>query len=560
MHKRRAISADAPSAGHVLGVIDPAADIASDVAANFYGEGSLVQVMDGGQKSLTKLFRDPVAWAALFALAKLALHFSFNGSYGYFRDELYYVACGEHLALGYPDHAPLIAFVTKLTRVLFGDSLFALRFFPAVAGAAKVFLTGLVAVELGGRRFAVAAACLCVVVAPGYLAIDNLLSMNAFESVFWTGAAYLAIRAVGRRDPRLWAWFGVVAGAGLMNKHSMIFFGVSVVAGLLLTRERRVLLDRWIWIGGALAFAIFLPNLVWQARNDWATIELLRNVQATGKNVVLAPHEFVWQQAFLLLPVTAPVWLAGVWYFLFDPQGKRFRFLGVAYLVALALMIAMKAKSYYLLPVYPYLFAGGAVLFERLRPKNFALRAAKFAYPAVVLACGLVVLPLALPILPVEKFLRYQEALGVAPPKSEVGHEGVLPQVYGDQFGWEEMVAKVAEVFNGLPPEERAKAAIFANNYGQAGAVDFFGPRHGLPKAVSPHQSYFMWGHRGHTGEVLIVLGDEREDAEDDCRSVEEAAEVNHPYSMREEKYRILVCRGLREPLPVLWPKLKHWN
>lgn len=516
--------------------------------------------MDGRSRSLTTAFQNPLAWAAVFALAKLALHFSFNGNYGYFRDELYYVACGEHLAFGYPDHAPLIAFVTKTARVLFGDSLFSLRLFPAVAGAAKVFLTGLIAVELGGRRFAVALACLCVLVAPAYLAIDNLLSMNAFESVFWTLAAYLAIRAARRQDSRLWLWFGVVAGAGLMNKHSMLFFGLSVVVGLLLTGERRVFLGKWIWAGGAAALLIFLPNLIWQAQNDWATIELLRNVGASGKNVVLAPHEFVWEQVFMLLPLSAPVWLGGVWFFLFDGRGKRFRFLGVAYVVALALMIALKAKSYYLIPIYPYLFAGGAVLIENVGAKSFAARAVKFAYPVIVLAGGLVTLPLALPVLSVENYLRYQETLGVSPPKAEVSHEGPLPQVYGDQFGWPEMTAKVAEVYHGLPPEERAKAAIFANNYGQAGAIDFFGARYGLPKAVSPHQSYFLWGHRGHTGEVLIVLGDEREDAEEHCRSVEESLEVNHPYSMNEEKYRILICRGLRRPLPELWQELKHWN
>jgi uncharacterized membrane protein len=345
-----------------------------------------------------------------------------------------------------------------------------------------------------------------------------------------------------------------------MNKHSMLVFGLAVVVGLLLTSERRSFFDKWIWIGGAAAFLIFLLNLIWQVQNDWATIELLRNVQATGKNVVLAPHEFIWQQIFILLPPTALVWLAGIWFFLFDKSGKQFRFLAVAYFVALALMIFFKAKSYYLLPIYPYLFAGGAVLIESLRTKNFALRFLKFAYPVVLLICGIIILPLALPVLSVENFLRYQETLGLAPPKTEVAHEGVLPQIYGDQFGWQEMTAKVAEVFNSLPPEERAKTAIFANNYGEAGAIDFFGGRYGLPKAISPHQSYFLWGHRGYTGEVMIILGDEREDAEKLCQSVEAAAEVNHPYSMNEEKYKILVCRGLREPLPEVWHKLKHWN
>ncbi len=250
--------------------------------------------MDGEPNTVARMFRNPIAWAVFFALVKLVLHFCFNGSYGYFRDELYYIACGEHLAFGYPDHAPLIAFVTKLTRTLFGDSLFALRFFPALAGAATVFLTGLLVIEFGGKRFAVVLACICVLVAPAYLAVDNFLSMNAFEPVFWMLCAYFAVLAVKRQDSRLWLWFGVAAGIGLMNKHSMLVFGLAVVVGLLLTSERRSFFDKWIWIGGAAAFLIFLLNLIWQVQNDWATIELLRNVQAIGKNVVLAPHEFIW--------------------------------------------------------------------------------------------------------------------------------------------------------------------------------------------------------------------------------------------------------------------------
>jgi hypothetical protein len=516
--------------------------------------------MDDGSNAAARIFRSPVALAAFIALVKLALHFSFNGGYGYFRDELYYIACGEHLAFGYPDHAPLIAFVTKLTRTLFGDSLFALRFFPALASAAKVFLTGLLVVEFGGRRFAVALACICVLVAPAYLAVDNLLSMNAFEPVFWTLCAYLAVLAITREDSRYWLWFGVVAGIGLMNKHSMLIFGLAMVGGLLLTSERRAFFDKWIWIGGAAAFLIFLPNLIWQVNNDWATVELLRNVQTTGKNVCLAPHEFVGHQILMLLPLSAPVWFAGIWFFMFDKNGRRFRFLGVAYLTTLALMIFLKAKSYYLLPIYPFLFAGGACLIESLTARNLALRVVKFAYPAILLIGGLITLPLALPVLSVENFLRYQEMLGIAPPKTEVSHEGVLPQIYGDQFGWEEMTAQVARVYHSLPLEEREKAAIFAGNYGEAGAIDFFGASFGMPKAVSPHQSYFLWGPRDYTGEVMILLGNEREFAERQCRTVEEAAEVNHPYSMNEEKYKILVCRGLSEPLPEMWRKLKHWN
>ncbi len=261
-----------------------------------------------------------------------------------------------------------------------------------------------------------------------------------------------------------------------------------------------------------------------------------------------------------LLPTTFPIWLVGIWYFLADRRGKRFRFLGIAYLVLLGLMIYLKAKDYYLIPVYPMLFAAGAVWWEQIAEKIRALRFIKYGLPILIIGLSLLVLPVVLPVLPVETLIRYQESIGFQPPKSEVGHEGVLQQVYGDQFGWQEMVAKVAEVYNDLPLEERAKAGIYASNYGEAGAIDFFGAQYSLPKAVSAHQSYFIWGHRGLSGEVLILLGSKKEDAERNCESVEEKTEVNNPYSMNEEKYKILLCRKTKKPLPEIWQSLKHWN
>jgi len=502
----------------------------------------------------------PIAIGACFAVFKLLLHFIFNSNYGYFRDELYFLACGEHLAWGYPDHAPMVAFVAKASRAFLGDSLFSIRFFPAMAGAAKIFLTALLVKEFGGKRFATFLACLCVLCAPTYLAIDNLLSMNALEPVFWILCVYFAVLAIKRENPRYWLWFGVFAGLGLMNKHSMLFFGFALIAGLLLTIERKAFLSKYFWLGGAIAFLIFLPNIVWQFQNDFATLELLRNVQKTGKNVVLSPFEFIVSQIMMLLPMTLPIWLAGIWYFLFDKNGRQFRFLGICYLLLLALMIFLKAKDYYLAPIYPMLFAAGAVWWQEITEKLRTLRFVRIALPVLIIGMAAFVLPIALPVLPVEKLIAYQEAIGFKPPKAEVSHEGVLQQIYGDQFGWQEMVEKVAGVYSSLPPDEREKAGIYASNYGEAGAIDFFGAKYNLPKAVSGHQSYFLWGHRGYTGEVLIVLGGKKEDAEKNCNSVEEKTEVNHPYSMAEEKYKILVCRRTKKPLPEIWQSLKHWN
>ncbi len=519
----------------------------------------------------------PLAIGAYFAVFKLLLHFVFNSNYGFFRDELYFIACGEHLAFGYPDHAPLAPFLAKITRTLFGDSLFALRLFPALAGAFKVFLTAVLVKEFGGKRFAAFLACLCVLCAPIYLAIDDLFSMNPFESVFWMLCVYFAVKALKGKasdesteiqnpkskiqNPSInWIPFGIFAGLGLMNKHSMIFFGLSLVVGLLLTKDRKVFLDKYFWLGGVIAFLIFLPNIIWQFQNDFATLELLQNVQKTGKNVVMSPLQFFVSQILGMFPTAFPVWLAGIWFFLADKNGKRFRFLGICYLVLLALMIYLKAKDYYLAPVYPMLFAAGAVWLEQLIERVRALRFIKYAPPVLIFFPAILVAPTLMPILPIETLVRYQETIGIKPPKSEVGHDSQLQQIFSEQLGWQEMVAQVADVYNNLPPEDRAKAGIFAGNYGEAGAIDFYGEKYGLPKAISPHQSYFLWGPRDYTGEVLILLGASKKTAEEKCNSVEEKTEVNFAYSESYEQYHILICRDTKKPLPEIWQSLKFWN
>jgi hypothetical protein len=455
----------------------------------------------------------------------------------------------------------MIGLLARLALAL-GGSLPVLRAFPAVAGAGLVVLTGLIAWRLGGGRFAQGLAALAAIVAPIYLGIDSLFSMNAFEPLFWMGAAYALIRIAQTGDSRLWLVVGALVGLGLMNKHSTVFFAVSVGAALLLTRLRRELRKPWPWLGAGLALLIFLPNVVWQVRHDFATLEDLRNVARSGKNVVLGPIEFVAQQVLLLHPVLFPLWLAGLVH-AFTARRGRYRVLGWTFVVFFVLLFALKAKNYYLAPIYPMLLAGGAVALEAglgRWPRTRGRLWPQAAVVAVMTIAGAVTAPLVLPLLPPERFVAYERALGFGPPKTEVAHRGPLPQIFGDQFGWPELVTEVARIYDALPPEERAKAVIFANNYGEAGAINLFGPKHGLPPAVSAHQTHFLWGPRGQTGEVAIVLQDDRESLERVCTSVEQAGEHFHAWGMAEENSPIFVCRGLDPPLPELWPRLKKWN
>ena len=498
--------------------------------------------------------------AFVCAAAKLLLFIYVGGRYGYFRDELYFLASTDHLAFGYPDHSPLSIWIGAFSKSIIGDSLHAIRFLPAMAGAAKIVLTGFIVKELGGKHLATLIACICVLAAPVYLSIDNLMGMNAYEPVFWMACVLSYMWAVKKENPSYWLMFGAFAGLGLMNKHSFFFFGFALAIGFLLTRDRKIYSKINIWIAAGLAFLLFLPNLVWQYQNDWATLELLRNVAETGKNIVNAPHEFFFQQILIHNPLSFPVWIAGLAFLLFGKKVRQFRALGFAYLITLGLMIYLAAKHYYLSPAYPMLFAAGGVFWEGFLSGKSIGRYALAAYALLVLVIGAIFAPLAVPIVAVQNVPAYAAAIGMPSTKTEVSHTGDLPQIFGDQFGWEEMVKQVGDVYQGLPDEDRKRAGIFGGNYGQAGAIDHFGGKYGLPKAISPHQSYFLWGPREYDGGVLIVLGTSVEDAEKYCGSVEKKTRVDHLYSMPYEKYDIIVCRDMKKPLRDIWPDLKNWR
>src|SRR6202142_6666 len=503
--------------------------------------------------------RDHATVAAL-SLGTFILHMLFNGRYGYFVDELYYLACSHHLDWGYVDQPPLIAVITWIERVTLGDSLHAIRFMPAVASGLLVMLTGAIARELGGRLYAQILACAAVIVAPLYLGLDNLLTMNAFEPLFWMGCALIAIKIMKGGSPKLWLLFGLLAGVGLENKHSMLFFGFGFLVGLLLTKERRFLRSPWLWLGGLLAVLIFLPNLIWEIHRGFPTIELLRNVQRSGRNVSRSPAGFLAQQVLVMHPVAAPLWLAGMWDFLRDAVGRKFRALGWTYLAILLCFLALHGRVYYLAPAYPMLFAAGSVEFERFADWwNHAW--IKPAYVAILLITGALLAPLTyFPMLPVEKYLAYAGALHFGPPRIENHRMGPLPQLYADMYGWQEMAEAVAGAYKKLSAEEKQHGAIFGQNYGQAGSIDFFGAKMGLPKAISGHQNYFYWGPRQYTGECMIAMDGQPDKLSKQFDSSEKVATVYHPYSMPYQHFDVYLCRRLHLPLAEAWPGLKHWN
>jgi hypothetical protein len=508
-----------------------------------------------------KAFFSGTALIIYLAVFKLLLHLSLNGYYGYQRDELYFIACGNRLALGYVDVGPLAMWLGRLSREVLGESLFALRFFSAVAGSLTVLLAGLLARELGGGRFAQGLASLTVVIAPAWLMAGNILSLASFEPLFWTLCAYILVRIIkaGLSDAarpagasRLWIAFGVVAGFGLLNKPSMAFFGLGVVVGLLLTPNRRYFTDKWLYLGGLTAFVIVSPNLYWQAAHGWPTLEFLVDM---NKHVMsrISRIEFVAGQIVYMHPFNLPIWVSGLCWLLFSKQGKPYRPLGWVYVTVFVLLIAAKSKIYYLAPAYPMLLAAGTVAVEVVAHRRNR-RWMRFAVPLALAAGGLVTAPVGLPLLPIEKLDSYVTAVTGGILKNAYEVTGT----FHDMFGWENQVATVAKIYHGLPPEDQSRCIIFAGNFGQAGAIDFYGKKYGLPAVASIHQNYYFWGPPETSGDVAIVLGVRMDDLRNFFYDIRLAATIPCTECVSyENNVPVYVCRDPTISLKDAWPGLR---
>jgi hypothetical protein len=485
--------------------------------------------------------------------------------FGYFRDELYYIACSDHPAFGYVDHPPLAMLLLKFVRMILGDSLLALRLLPALSGAAFVYLTGRIARELGGNRFAILLATTAAMAPIGNLFLFHIYSMNFLDLLFWQALILIVIRIIKTGNPRYWLLFGLVAGLGLQNKISILILCFGIVAGLLLTPFRKYLAGKHLWLGGVTAGLLFLPYILWNMSNDWAHLEFIRNARAF-KMAAVSPLEFLKGQILYNNPATLVLWLAGLGFFFFYRPARKYRIFGWMFLTIFVLFTVQQAKDYYFAGGYPILFAGGAVLIGTW----IQSRGWKWIKPvliAFILLPTLFLSPFTLPILSVEQTIVFHDFLGMSPGTSERKEIGLLSQHYADQFGWPEMVAAVDEAFQKLSPEEQRECFIYVRNYGQAGAIDFFGEAHGLPRAACSHNSYWLWGPGDVSTEVGIIFGvsHDVEESLEDLRpyfeSVELGAVFTCTYCMPYENNRpIIICRGMKASLRDLWAREKHYN
>lgn len=486
-------------------------------------------------------------------LAKLLLHAPLLSRYGWHPDELYFLSCGRRLAFGYADHPPFTPWVARLAEALFGDSLVGLRLFPLLAGVLLILLACRLVRELGGGAFAQGVAGLCLLTGPVWLRTSNMLTIVSFEPLFWTGCALLLVRLLRGGDPRLWLAFGAVAGVGVLNKHTVLLFGGALVLGLLLTRQRGLLRSRWPWLGLLVCSLCFLPNLAWQASHDWATFRFMR---ALNESVMsgISPVEFLAGQVIYVGPLAAIVWLPGLAR-LFSPRHRELRPLAWGWVLLITALLLLSSKVYYSMPYYPILLAAGAWYWEdrlaHARTRRCVV-VSRVALGSLLLAGGAALAPVSLPLLPIAKVDGFARA-------ATLGLVASSGEVTGDlhaQHGWPELAAEVAKRLEGLSDVDRGKAVLFVRNYGEAGALEQWGARYGLPPVITNHLSWHDWLPASISGEVVLTLG-LGDSPLDELYEEKEPLGVlpDHPQGASWERGRELVLyRRPKVPLARWWP------
>ncbi|HTX92949.1 MAG TPA: glycosyltransferase family 39 protein [Anaerolineales bacterium] len=503
------------------------------------------------QKIRTALLSD-TAVLIWMAIALVTLHCLTNNQYGFHRDELNFLDDGRHLAWGYVDCPPFTPFIAHVTLSLFGGSLVGLRLFPALAQGLVLILAGLMARELGAARWGQVVAALAVSISPVAISSGNLFMYVTFDLLWWVAAGYGMICLLKRDDPRWWLWIGAAIGLGMLNRYTIAWLVAGIVAGVLFTPARRYLRSPWLWAGAGLALLLFLPNLVWMAQHDFITLSKLASVHARDVSVGWT-SSFLTDQLYVSAHiVTIVFWVNGLRFYLLMPEGRRYRPLGWMFVVPFVLFLVSQGRGYYTAPAYPTLIAAGVTLASQRRQsfsRDGRINQDWWVFSSLAIG-GLVAWALAAPVAP----------LGSAWWRLADSTSGN----YREEVGWPGLVQTVASVRDGLPAQDQASLGILAGNYGEAGAIDLYGPAYGLPTAISGIDSYWLWGYGDPPPETLIVIGLKRGDADSIFETCAWAAANANPYGIQNEETRdhpdIFVCRGLRQSWPEFWKGFHYFG
>jgi 4-amino-4-deoxy-L-arabinose transferase-like glycosyltransferase len=487
----------------------------------------------------------------MIALAFVAFHTITNGHYGFHRDELQVLDDACHLDWGFVPYPPFTPFIERISMSIFGGSLAGLRFFSALTQGLIVLITGLMARELGGKRLAQVIAALAVAVAPLVMFEGTEFQYTSFDFLWWALIAYFGIRLLKSDNPRWWLAIGATIGIGLETKYAIVFFVAGLVGALVLTSARRYLLSPWLWAGAGLAFLLFLPNLIWQIHHHFISLDFLKHIHARDVGEGRAAGFIKYQFYVCTSALTVPIWFAGLYYFFFKSEGKRYRMLGWMYLLTFAIYLVAKGRFYYLGGAYPMLFAAGAIVEERwidslARGWSRTVRIATFA--ALAVSCA-VSIWFAVPLLPLD-----------SPHNFAINHNEDLRE----EVGWTELVETVAQIRDSLSSAERTNFAILATNYGEAGAVNLYGTGYGLPQAISGVNSIWQRGYGDPPPQTLIVLGLSRRYLDRHFASCRLAGHETNRYGIRNEETRehpdIFVCGPPLNGWPEFWKDFHYFG
>ena len=489
----------------------------------------------------------PFAWAPVLLAtgAMLSLLLAFAGQYGYHRDELYFLSCARRMAWGFVDQPPVTPAIAWLSERIAPNSLAALRIWPALFSAASIVLAALCARELGANRLGQAATAIALAAAPGLLLAGHLLSTATLDITLWVTATLLVLRLLRTEEERLWIPIGLVIGIGLLNKWTIGFLVVGLLVGILAGSERRLLATPWFAAGVGLALALWAPNLWWQTHHGWAQLQMLGVIQGRSSGVV---ETLAWipQQFGITGYLAVPLWVAGLWRVLTSADARPFRALGIAYVVlAIVLAIAAGDKPYYVAGLYLPLTAAGAVPFERWWARN-AHRARRAVVPIVLALLTVVGYPIVLPILPVSTLADV--------PLQDIDYD------LGEQIGWPVFVSQIEEAWATIPVDERGTAIVLTGNYGEAGAIERFGT--GLPTPYSGHVTWWWWRTPPKNTTTVLAVGFSESYLARFFDDLDVVGRLDNGLKVdtEEQGNLLFVARGPKQPLPAMWPSLRHYT
>ena len=499
---------------------------------------------------------------AAIGLVYFAAQLITGGNYNIFRDEYYYIDCAKHLAFGYVDHPPFSIVTLAAWNAVFGDSEFSIRIIPALLGAAMVVMGGMIAASMGGGKNAQIISALSVLCSPVLLGLGGIYSMNSFDLLFWAALFYVLIKIINTDNEKLWIWFGVIAGLGLMNKISVGYFGAGLVIAMLFTKERKWFKNKYFWLGGLTALVIFSPYIIWNFQNDFATLEFIRNA-AKYKNAQIGFLGFLKEQILQMNPLNAVIWITGLIALLVSSKLGKYRVIAITFIIVFLILVLNNGKPYYLAAAFISLIPAGSIAFTEF----FQNRKLKFLIPVfgvLLFATSLILSPMALPVLSPDKLVEHMDRLGLMPANAEKSNLGLLPQFFADRFGWEELAKEMSRVYNTMSDDEKKKTALVVGNYGEAGSLNYYAKKYGLPFVYCAHNSCWFWGREhGFEGlENVIILGGKREDHLEQFEDVQEAGKVSTPYVMPfEDNLKIFIARRLRKGIDLneVWKKEKEF-